>query len=64
MDTSRNMVKLYNNLQERYNMLKHDSNAHIANVKGYELVDMADNYYKMRALEEVMTIIEKQLEEA
>ena len=52
------MTKLYNELQEMWWKLKHENNAHIDGVKGYEHVDIVANYYKMQTLEEVMDLIE------
>jgi hypothetical protein len=52
------MCELYNKLQEKWWELKHDNTASIEGVKGYEHVDVAANYYKMQALEEVMEMIE------
>lgn len=63
MDNSRKLSKLYNEVQEKWNSLKYENNAHTSEVHGYEHVNVTENYYKMQALEEVLEMIEK-LEEA
>jgi len=48
------LIKLYNELQELWWQKKHDNNASIDGVKGYEHVDVAANYLKMQVIEEIM----------
>ena len=52
------MDQLYNKLQERYWQLKHDNIAHMDGIKGYEHVDVTENYYRMQEIENICNMIE------
>lgn len=64
MDYGKILIKVNDELNKKYNMLKHDNNAHDLGVKGYEHVDVVANYYRMETLDEVIRLIDKFVEEA
>ena len=51
-------VKKYNELQEKWWALKHANIMHMYGAKGYEHVDMAENYERMQEIEQELDEIE------